>query len=38
MAELRAKLVQRAMFRCEYRLIHEDDGVFPDEVDHIISQ
>jgi hypothetical protein len=36
--ELRAEVVQRAAFRCEYCLLHEDDGAFPHEVDHIISR
>ena len=37
-AELRAAVVQRAMFRCEYCLLHQDDAGFPHEVDHIISR
>lgn len=37
-AELRAVVVQRGSFRCEYCLLHEDDAGFPHEVDHIISR
>ena len=37
-AELRAFVVQRASFRCEYCLIHQDDAVFSHEVDHVISR
>ena len=37
-SELRAEVVRRANFRCEYCLLHEADGVFPHEVDHIISR
>jgi 5-methylcytosine-specific restriction endonuclease McrA len=37
-SELRAEVARRAKFRCEYCLLHEDDAVFPDEVDHIISK
>lgn len=37
-AELRAEVVQRAIFRCEYCLLHEDDAAFSHEVDHIISR
>jgi len=36
--ELRVEVVRRAKFRCEYCLLHEDDAVFPHEVDHIISR
>ena len=31
-------MVQRAMFRCENCLLHQDDAGFPHEVDHIISR
>jgi hypothetical protein len=37
-AELRTFVVQRANFRCEYCLIHEDDAAFSHEVDHVISR
>jgi 5-methylcytosine-specific restriction endonuclease McrA len=36
--ELRAQVAQRAGFRCEYCLIHEEDAAFAHEVDHIISR
>ena len=37
-AELRAEVVHRAMFRCEYCLLHKDDAAFRHEVDHIVSR
>src|SRR5581483_5852423 len=37
-SELRAEVIHRAKSRCEYCLLHEDDAVFPHEVDHIISR
>jgi 5-methylcytosine-specific restriction endonuclease McrA len=37
-AELRTFVVQRATFRCEYCLIHQDDAAFSHEVDHVISR
>lgn len=37
-AELRAEVVHRALFRCEYCLLHEDDAAFRHEVDHIVSR
>ena len=37
-AELRTFVVQRADFRCEYCLIHQDDAGFSHEVDHVISR
>jgi 5-methylcytosine-specific restriction endonuclease McrA len=37
-SDLRAEVIRRAKFRCEYCLIHEADGVFPHEVDHIVSR
>ena len=37
-SELRAEVARRADFRCEYCLLHEADGVFPHEVDHILSR
>jgi hypothetical protein len=37
-SELRAEVVRRAKFPCEYCLLHEHDAVFPHEVDHIISR
>jgi hypothetical protein len=36
--ELRTFVVQRASLRCEYCLIHQDDGTFSHEVDHVISR
>lgn len=36
--EQRAEIAQRAAWRCEYCLIHEEDSGFPHEVDHIISR
>ena len=36
--ELRAAVVQRAVGRCEYCLIHERDAGFPHQVDHIVSR
>jgi hypothetical protein len=36
--ELRAEVVRRAKFRCEYCLLHESDAAFPHEIDHIISK
>ena len=35
---LRDQVAQRAEFRCEYCLIHEDDAAFPHQIDHIISR
>jgi hypothetical protein len=35
---LRAEVAQRAGWRCEYCLIHEEDSGFPHEVDHVISR
>jgi len=37
-ADLRAAVIRRAKSRCEYCLLHEDDGAFAHEVDHIISK
>lgn len=37
-AELRAFVVRRANFRCEYCLIHQDEAAFSHEVDHVISR
>jgi hypothetical protein len=36
--ELRRFLAERADFLCEYCLLHEDDGFFAFQVDHIISR
>ena len=36
--ELRTQISRRAAERCEYCLIHEDDGGFPHQVDHIVSR
>jgi hypothetical protein len=35
---LRELVRQRAHFRCEYCLIHEEDALFPHVVDHIIAR
>lgn len=35
---LRRFVAERAGFRCEYCLIHEDDSYTPHQVDHIISR
>lgn len=35
---LRALVRERAQFRCEYCLIHEDDTFLPHEIDHIIAE
>ncbi len=34
----RQLVAQRAEFRCEYCLIHEEDTFFGCEIDHIISK
>ncbi len=36
-AELRRQIRERAGFRCEYCLLHEDDAFLPFEPDHIIA-
>ncbi len=36
--ETRRQVAERADFLCEYCLLHEDDGFFAFEVDHIISR
>jgi hypothetical protein len=35
---LRRFVAERAAFRCEYCLLHEDDSYSPHQVDHIISR
>ncbi|MCB0064451.1 MAG: HNH endonuclease [Caldilineaceae bacterium] len=35
---LRALVRERANYRCEYCLVHEDDGLLPHECDHIIAE
>lgn len=35
---LRSEVARRAGYRCEYRLIREEDGGFRLQVDHIISR
>jgi len=35
---LRVQVAERANFRCEYCLIHEDDAAFSHEVDHVIGR
>lgn len=37
-AELRRAVRERANYRCEYCLLHEDDNFLPHEVDHIIAE
>ncbi len=34
---IRLKVKERANYRCEYCLIHQEDFFFPFEIDHIIS-
>jgi 5-methylcytosine-specific restriction endonuclease McrA len=36
--KVREAVASRANHRCEYCLVHEDDMVFPYQVDHIISK
>ena len=36
--ELRKWVIERAGGRCEYCYIHQSDGLYPHEVDHIIPQ
>ena len=36
--ELRFQVSERAVGRCEYCLIHEEDAAFAHEVDHVISR
>jgi 5-methylcytosine-specific restriction endonuclease McrA len=35
---LRASVRERARHRCEYCLIHEEDALFPHEIDHIVAR
>lgn len=35
---IRKKVAERALFKCEYCLIREEDMVFPYQIDHIISK
>jgi hypothetical protein len=35
---LRTLVAERAKFRCEYCLLHEDDSYSPHQVDHIVSR
>jgi hypothetical protein len=37
-AALRRKVIERAMQRCEYCLIHADDSLHRHEVDHVIAE
>ena len=37
-AALRRQVAQQADFICEYCLLHEEDGFYPFEADHIISR
>jgi hypothetical protein len=37
-APLRVHVQERARFRCEYCLLHEDDGWEPHQPDHIIAR
>ena len=36
--ELRKLVAERAGYRCEYCLLHEDDAYFSHQLDHIISR
>ena len=36
--ELRRLVIRRALWRCEYCLLHEDDTYFGCEVDHVVSE
>ena len=36
--ETRRLVAERADFLCEYCLLHEDDGFFAFQVDHIVSR
>ena len=36
-AALRVLVQKRADHRCEYCLLHEDDGFLPHEIDHIVA-
>lgn len=36
--ELRRFISERAGYRCEYCLLHEDDSYSPHQVDHVISR
>ncbi|MEL6524296.1 MAG: HNH endonuclease signature motif containing protein [Chloroflexota bacterium] len=35
---LRKQVIERANFCCEYCLLHQDDGLYKHEVDHIIPE
>jgi hypothetical protein len=35
---LRRFVAQRAAYRCEYCLLHEDDSYSPHQIDHVISR
>lgn len=35
---MRRLVAQRAAYRCEYCLLHEDDSYSPHQIDHIISR
>ena len=37
-AALRRQVAERADYICEYCLLHEEDGFYAFEVDHIISR
>jgi len=37
-ALLRTLVSERAQFRCEYCLLHEDDSYSPHQIDHILSR
>jgi hypothetical protein len=37
-AALRKRVAERAGYRCEYCLLHEDDANSPHQVDHIVSR
>ena len=35
---LRQEVAERAHYRCEYCLVHEQDSIYSHEVDHIIPE
>lgn len=35
---LRQEVAKRALFKCEYCLLHQEDSIYAHEVDHIIAE
>ncbi len=35
---VRTQVAERAFYRCEYRLIKEEDSFFPFHVDHVMAR